>query len=145
DVSHTKDGFRWDENEQPFLELLKEHLDSEELPLLRQCEAYRSLASRKDREQVATRALNSTVDAIESSMEAVLPGVADLAPVDTCTLPLDPKPLIAKRELRFAFRGEPWLVKIELSDDRACGDWLSISDHVALEGTTSVLEIRICM
>ena len=47
EVSHTKDGFRWDENEEPFLELLKEHLDSDELPLLRQCENYRSLASRK--------------------------------------------------------------------------------------------------
>ena len=30
EVSHTKDGFRWDDNEQPFLELLREHLDSEE-------------------------------------------------------------------------------------------------------------------
>src|SRR5262249_28303254 len=35
EVSHTKDGFRWDENEQPFLGLLREHLDSDELPLLR--------------------------------------------------------------------------------------------------------------
>jgi hypothetical protein len=33
-VSHTKDGFRWDENEEPFLELLKEHLDRDDLPLL---------------------------------------------------------------------------------------------------------------
>lgn len=30
EVSHTKDGFRWDQNEQPFLELLRDHLDTEE-------------------------------------------------------------------------------------------------------------------
>ena len=45
EVSHTKDGFRWDENEQPFLELLREHLDCEDLPLLKQAEGYR-VASR---------------------------------------------------------------------------------------------------
>ena len=64
EVSHTKDGFRWDENEDPFLQLLKEHLDSEELPLLRQCENYRSLASKKDRTQAATVALQRTGDVI---------------------------------------------------------------------------------
>lgn len=31
EVSHTKDGFRWDENEQPFLDILREHLDEEDL------------------------------------------------------------------------------------------------------------------
>ena len=28
EISHTKDGFRWDENEHPFLELLKDHLNA---------------------------------------------------------------------------------------------------------------------
>jgi len=32
EVSHTKDGFQWDENEQPFLELLKEHISTNEMP-----------------------------------------------------------------------------------------------------------------
>ena len=34
EVSHTKDGFAWDENEEAFLQLLKEKLDEEPLPLL---------------------------------------------------------------------------------------------------------------
>ena len=42
DVSHTKDGFRWDENEEPFLEFLKEELDKGDLPLLKQAENYRA-------------------------------------------------------------------------------------------------------
>ena len=61
EVSHTKDGFRWDENEEPFLELLKEHLDSDELPLLRNAKTIaRSL--KKDRGQAATKALERTGD-----------------------------------------------------------------------------------
>ena len=40
-VSHTKDGFQWDENEEPFLELLKEELNADPIPLLNQAEGYR--------------------------------------------------------------------------------------------------------
>lgn len=145
EVSHTKDGFRWDENEQPFLELLKEHLDSDDLPLLRQCESYRSLASKKDRARAATRALTQASDAIELSLPQVLPAVADLTPVETATEPLRAQPTLAKRELAFSFRGEAWLVRIELSDDPAESDWLSISDQVSAAGSTNILEIRVCM
>ena len=40
-VSHTKTGFQWDENEEPFIDLLKGELNAEELPLLDQAEGYR--------------------------------------------------------------------------------------------------------
>jgi Histidine kinase-, DNA gyrase B-, and HSP90-like ATPase len=144
-VSHTKDGFRWDENEQPFLELLREHLDTDDLPLLRQCESYRSLASKKDRAKAATRALTQAGDAIEVSLPAVLPAIADLKPSETPTEPLEIQPTLAKRELAFSFRGESWLVRIELSDDPAEGDWLSISDQESAAGSPTVLEIRVSM
>ncbi len=41
EVSHTKDGFRWEENEDTFLELLKEEINHAPLPLLDQAEGYR--------------------------------------------------------------------------------------------------------
>jgi Histidine kinase-, DNA gyrase B-, and HSP90-like ATPase len=145
DVSHTKDGFRWDDNEEPFLELLKEHLDSDEFPMLRQCENYRTLASKKDRTQAATKALQRTGDALADSASEVLPTVADKEPVDTQTEPLEVQPTLATRVLQFDFRGEPWLVKIELSDDPAEGDWLTISDLGASDGGPDTIEIRLSM
>ncbi|MBN8967489.1 MAG: ATP-binding protein [Rhizobiales bacterium] len=145
DVSHTKDGFRWDENEEPFLELLKEHLDSEELPLLRQCENYRSLASKKDRTQAATKALQRTGDAIAEKATEVLPTVAEKDPVETPTAPLPAQPTLAKRELNIDFRGQPWLVRIELSDDPAESDWLTISDLGTTNGGPDTIEIRLSM
>ena len=144
-VSHTKDGFRWDENEEPFLELLREHLDSDELPLLKQCENYRTLASRKDRAQAATQALRRTGDAIAEGIPAVLPKVAEQAPIETRIEPLPAQPSLALRELRFSFRGDPWLVRIELSDDPAEGDWLSISDPGVTQGDDDTIEIRVSM
>ena len=134
EVSHTKDGFRWDENEEPFVELLKDHLDSDELPLLRQCENYRSLASKKDRGQAATKALDRTGDVLADTISSVLPVVAEKTPVETQSEPLPAQPSLAVRELRFDFKGEPWLVRIELTDDPGEGDWLSISDPGVSQG-----------
>lgn len=145
EVSHTKDGFRWDENEQPFLELLKEHLDDDDLPLLRQCENYRSLASKKDRVKAATQALTRASNAIATSVEEVLPRVADQPLVETRTAPLQTQAALARRELRFNFRGDPWLIRIELTDDPGEGDWLSISDLGNSQGDADTIEIRVSM
>jgi hypothetical protein len=145
DVSHTKDGFKWDENEEPFLELLKEYLDTDDFPLLRQCEHYRSLASKKDRTQAATQALRRTVDAIADTISEVLPKLADQEPVGTRTEPLPIITNLVSRELRFNFRSEPWLIRIELSDDPAVGDWLTVSDLAAIAGKPDTIEIRLSM
>lgn len=146
EVSHTKDGFRWDENEEPFVELLKEHLDSDELPLLKQCEYYRSLASKKDRTEAANKALQRTSDVIADTVPDVLPGIADKKPVETPSVPLPDQPMLATRELRFDFRGVPWLVTITLSDDPAEGDWLAISDQgQTTQDGPDTIEIRVSM
>ena len=83
EVSHTKDGFRWDDNEQPFLELLREHLDTEELPLLRQAEGYRVKVARAQLTTSARQAVANTAEALESRLPQVIPAVADANPVDT--------------------------------------------------------------
>ena len=47
-VSHTKDGFQWDDNMEAFLELLKGELESENsIPILKQADKYRVRESAK--------------------------------------------------------------------------------------------------
>lgn len=145
EVSHTKDGFRWDENEEPFLELLKEYLDAEDFPLLRQCEHYRSLAPKRDRTKAATQGLSQAGDAMEASMADVLPRVADQPLTETQTIPLAPQPTLARRELNFNFRGSPWCIRIELSDDPAESDWVSVSDRGTEGGDPDTIDIRVSM
>ncbi len=145
EVSHTKDGFRWDEDEEPFLQLLKEHLDTDDLPLLRQADAFRALASKRDRGKVAAEALARTGDVMQSALPETLPKVADAAPIETSSETLAPQPMLAERELRFDFRGQQWIVNIVLSDDPTEGDWLTISDRGATDGRIETLEIRIAM
>lgn len=145
EVSHTKDGFRWDDNEEPFLELLKEDLDSEDLPLLKQADQYRSLAAKRDRQAAAAQALLRVTDAMERSISQILPAVADASPVETPSTPLVHREMLAERELSFQFRGQRWVVWIELADDPAESDWLTLSDRSGEDGQASVVQIRISM
>ena len=145
EVSHTKDGFRWDENEQPFLELLKEHLDSDNLPLLRQADGYRVLASRNERKEAAQKAVDRTAEAMAEGLPQTLPRVADKPPAETPTQALPEKTILAHRELTIDFRGQQWLIKVALTDQPGETEWLSISDQESTDGNPNVIEIRVAL
>lgn len=145
EVSHTKDGFQWDENEQPFLELLREELEGDDLPLLRQADLYRVQASRDEVAEAARRAIARTVDALQVMLPEVLPRVAAAPAVETDTVPLPIEPTIASRDLRVRFRDQDWLIRIELTNDPAQGEWLAVSDQPPSAGDPQVIEIRVAM
>jgi hypothetical protein len=129
EVTHTKDGFRWDENEQPFLELLKEHLDPDELPLLRQAEGHRVRASRDQLVDAARTAVDETARALEEGLEPVLTELeaSPEAPDPPAQLPQSSAEL-ASRLLAVRFKDQNWEIQIELTNDPAQGDWLCVSD-----------------
>ena len=145
EISHTKDGFRWDENEQPFLELLRDRLNEGEMPLLRQADDYRVLHARKEREAAARQAVLKTTEAMERALPEVLPRVAAQPPAETRIDPLSPQRTIAKRELQIRFRDRDWTVRVELSMDPAEGQWLSMSDQPSVDGQPEVVEIRLSL
>ncbi|MEX2110718.1 MAG: ATP-binding protein [Gemmatimonadaceae bacterium] len=129
-VSHTKDGFQWDENEETFLRFLKDELSHKDLPLLEQAEQYRS---RVVREEAAIRAeaygaSERTAGVIERDAPAVLeqlknaPSVAEPAKV----LPLSTH--ITRREIDVELSGHPWRVVLEMTDDPAVGNWVELAD-----------------
>jgi len=145
EVSHTKDGFRWDENEQPFLELLRDHLDSEELPLLRQAENYRVRAARAQLATTAKHAVSNTADAMESKLPQVLPTVADAEPVDTPTVESPHKSTLANRAFEIQFRGKAWVINVELADDPAESQWLSVTDTPENKREPRRLDLRVSL
>lgn len=146
EVSHTKDGFRWDENEQPFLELLREELDTDELPLLRQADLYRVQAARNELADTAQKAITRAVEAMRATLPEALPSVASEQPFETTEIPLEPEPsTLASRELPINFRDQKWLLRIELTSDPAQGDWLVVSDQPAQPDGLQVLEIRLSL
>jgi hypothetical protein len=145
EVSHTKDGFRWDENEQPFLELLREHLDSEQLPLLKQAEGFRVRVARAQLTTAARQAVSNTTQAMESRLPDVLPAVADAEPVDTPSKEAPHKSTLANRRFDIKFREKVWSINVELTDDPAESQWLAVSDVSATRQEPRRLDIRVSM
>ena len=139
DVSHTKDGFRWEEHEEIFLEFLEEHLNSRPLPLLTQAEEYRVRPSRRSLQAGAKTAAERTAGVIERDVPAVLEREIDEGPEKSpppAKLPAA-DPIASERVIDVDLRGQPWRITIELTVDPAIGDWVSVSDRpsVRIDGT----------
>ena len=145
EVSHTKDGFRWDENEQPFLELLREHLDSEDLPLLKQAEGYRVRVARAQLKRTATQAVTNTARVIQEQLPAALPAISDSPPVDAPDVAPPHEGTLARRQFDIRFRDKDWHISIELSEDPAESQWLVFSDVAASTEHPRSLDIRVSM
>jgi hypothetical protein len=140
EVSHTKDGFRWEEHEEVFLELLSEHLDATPMQLLQQAEGHRSRPPRNALTSQATAATLRTVDAIEHQVPDVLAQEIDIGPDLTPPpqrLPgVGDTPSTQTRDLDL--RGHPWRITLELANDPSVGDWVSLSDQppTVVDGVT---------
>ena len=145
EVSHTKDGFQWDENEQPFLELLRDHLDSGSLPMLKQAEGYRVRESVTRLKTAAKQAVNNTTQVMEKRLPEVLPVVAAAAPVDTPTEEVSQKAILAGRQFNIRFRDKDWSINVELTNDPAQGEWVLISDTPETTSVPRRLSIRVSM
>lgn len=145
EVSHTKDGFRWDDNEQPFLELLREHLDSKDMPLLKQAEGYRARVARSRLKKVAHRAVENTSQTLENHLPAVIPAIADAEPVDTPAQETPHTSTLASRRFDMRFRDKEWTVNVELTDDPAESQWLAVTDVAHSSEQPRHVDIRVSM
>ncbi|MFJ3450465.1 ATP-binding protein [Pseudomonas sichuanensis] len=131
DVSHTKDGFRWEEHEDIFLEFLKAELESSPLNLLLQAESYRSIPNKRTIEAQAIAATNSVASYIENH---VAPYIVDarLNPSEPSPLPseLPSNQLDASERVIEVHDGRYlWVILLKTTIDPACEDWLSVAKN----------------
>ncbi len=139
EVSHTKDGFRWDENEEAFLDLLKEELDSDPMPLLKQAENWR--ASTREIRDGAAEATERTASTIQREIPSALEQL-DTEPSADPPEQLPNVEFVARRVVPLVFRGEEWEIVIELTNNPAVGDWLEISEGIARQHASGNGNIR---
>jgi hypothetical protein len=143
EISHTKDGFKWNEHEEVFLELLKDELNKEPLPLLEQAEEHRVRANPKDIKRGAEMASERTAEVIRSEVPPVLERQV-VAPPDTTSPPeVLPKTTTAStRTIDVELQRHKWRIVLELSTDPSVGDWITVSDRATREKTGSKDAIR---
>jgi hypothetical protein len=147
-VSHTKDGLQWEEWEGDILAWLREELDREPLPLIKQAEGFRARAGRSPPPPgFGSSAVRGTTEALGQHAAPVIdrqierPAPAPPAPEE---LP-EPEQVTASREveLELEHRQQRWKVTIELARDPAAEDWYTFALHHGAPKEPSALRIRL--
>lgn len=133
-VSHTKDGFQWDEMEEEFLQRLKTELNREPLPLLRMAVEHRVRPKTVDIRRGAQVAVSSTASVLQTA-GPVIEAQQRETPVSAPPPQVLPAPAetAARKEFVLTFQEQAWHVSIELANDPAIGSWLDISQDERIQ------------
>ena len=143
EVSHTKDGFRWDEQEETFLELLKDELNDPSFPLLDQADGYRARFKSEELKSGAEKATERTAEAIRREVPPILQQQLDAQPESKPPpLSLPPSTIASQRVIDVELHDYHWRILLELSDDPNMENWLEVSDKVAATTVTSDNSLR---
>jgi len=152
EISHTKDGFRWDENEEIFLEFLKEELNKAPLTLLDQAEGHRAKQKPGELIRGAEIAAQHTAEVIKREAPPILEKQLEEKPEDK-NLPIKlPSAEITTsfREITIELHDCTWQIHLELTNDPAIGEWVNISDQPhalsnVTNGTVRCLGVRLSL
>jgi hypothetical protein len=128
-VSHTKDGFQWEDHEQPFLELLYEELETDALPMLSEAEGYRARVAQRELKAEAEKASARVAETLQKEAARVLEEQSGTEPfMEPLPEAMPPDRSASVRIIDVDHRGLKWRITIDLSMDPAIEDWISISD-----------------
>jgi hypothetical protein len=141
-VSHTKDGIKWEESEDDFLQMLRKELSGDALPLIQQAREHRTKSGAKAARKDAVAALHHTAEefrqttGLASDMGDELSTVADVGSMPPNYPAPEPQEIgeadRENAEVPLQFRGEPWIVKLELSYADDDSDWLTIRNRPSI-------------
>lgn len=140
-VSHTKDGIKWEESEEKFLDALRRELTSDDLPILQQVREYRSKKDVKGGRENAASALKDLEGQLaDQDLPPDEPDDDAANQSDDCdnqrddSAPLAALPDSEHERIQFnmRFRREDWIVAVELSYADNNEDWLVIRDFPSI-------------
>jgi hypothetical protein len=132
DVTHTKDGFRWDEHEELFLELLEDELKASPMNLLDQAEGYRAKQHKRTGvlDSVALTATIKVADVVERQLAPVLEEEVK-RPANPPVVPpeiLMPSVSGFERTVEVQVSTTVWALTIKAGTDPSVSDWLKVGD-----------------
>lgn len=129
EVSHTKDGFRWEQYEDIFLEFLKKAIENAPLDLLTQAENYRVLPSKKSIEVQASAATASVAQYLKNDVAPLLVEARQY-PAAPARLPPQINSSLLQTSERTVTVDDGtylWIITLRTSIDPARDEWISLS------------------
>jgi hypothetical protein len=146
EVSHTKDGFQWEDHEQPFLELLYEELETQALPLLSQAEGYRARVAQRELKIEAEKAGTRVAQTLQKEAPRILEQQSAAQPfVEPLPQSVLEDRSATVRVIDVDHRGAKWRIAIELAMDPAIEDWIAISDKPPSSGAPREITVRMSL
>ncbi len=135
-VSHTKDGFQWHGLEEDFEEKLRELLDADPLPLLKQAEHYRARQASKQEQKRIREATENTAEVVERELPSALPDVIEGASKRPAPPAEEAGDLLTdtEREFSFTHQGRTWTLRMTASSRPGESRWLV--RHIDVESAT---------
>ncbi len=136
DVSHTKDGFKWDEHEQEVLDKLRSAVEDEPMNLLKQAEQYRARPTKAALMPVAQKATVSVAAALEHTAGSVLSTEPTPLELEQVVLPTQQTldiALVSQRSVEILVDGNRWVINLRMTLDPEVTEWLRFSDQTTSE------------
>ena len=144
EVSHTKDGFRWEEEEGEFLAVLEEQIRAEPLNLFAQASGYR--AKTPDLIAPIETAATNVATAVEEHFDGVLRDTLD-APIADSMIPDEVQEVSAgrsiRRQIEVKIEAVNWLIDIEATIHSPQDDWLEVGATVDEKDATGKPRTRV--
>jgi len=139
EVSHTKDGFRWEEYEAIFLDCLKEELESLPLNLLSQADNYRALPTRRSIEQKAATATNSVAEYVRQEVAPlIVEARQNPSPIEAIPKLLLPETLQASEQTVEVDDGlYRWIITLRTAVSPSEELWITLSQDESQGKSTS--------
>lgn len=137
DVSHTKDGFRWDDLEEELLQKLRDSL-REGMDLLKQADNYRARPSKSALQPVLNRAGTAmAADLTKSAGEVLSKKDSDNDFLSTTSMSPPASALVAT-ETKFSLLvdSQKWNVSVRAAIDPALNEWIRVGkgENTQLDG-----------
>lgn len=131
-VSHTKDGFQWDDNMEAFLDILKEQLDGENsISILKQADKYRVRESAKNYKEVSKTVVDNTTETIKEELPKEVNEVRNREVVEEgITEPFDKTKESYFKEFPLNLNDCEWMVHLEVSYDESISELFQVGDHL---------------
>ncbi len=144
-VSHTKDGFQWDDNMEAFLEILKEELEGENsIPILKQADRYRVRESGKKYKEVSKKVVDNTTEKIKDNISKDVQSVVTKPIPDRVEEPsLKEVSKSYHKKFPLNIANIDYMVHIELSYDETIDELIQVGDHLIPEKTPNYKNIGV--
>jgi hypothetical protein len=128
-VSHTKDGFHWDDFEEEFLTRLRDHLRDDSLDLLKQADNYRTRPSKSALQPILKKAVTSLSENMQESGSHALTVKGAALGVASAKSGILPMADLIASESNFDILvdGLVWKVTVRASVDPSITEWVRVA------------------